>query len=521
MAAIIRSVTAAARQLPPNVKYHSGTELRNTLASTERLDLVTKVAKKVVEPLHENQTKEVRRLLPGISGISFVPGAAGSVTPPSKTESFKVSSPQRPSQPSASSSSSSASAAAHTPHLTLKPITSETRISHLEMLFKKHLEPICGSQKNALAAIKDGRSITCRLLQADEQPVGVVAYRRELTDRYREHGVKNCFEMTAFVAEDLNNGAMTYPYSSALLEKAIEKAQECGTKVISIVVSQKMDTLVNFLKKNHFVIKHTYESSKQLLLTCTIPEQVKGKRKGNDSKREEFLDGSGSGAAGSSRSGSAGASPAAAGSNRAGAGTDDVDGDQDQPQRKKLKTNSDGSYAKSSSHSRSDRFPSSSRRDDSTDFRESDSASSSSSRYYPSGSRNLSFSAPSSSFTKQNRKPIEATLKPFYLRPIKSGLKTIEGRINNGMFKFVKEGDTIRFFNHEDSVMCTVEKVKKYASFPAMLQAERIQSCLPEITDADPKVALERAINIYHSISGYEKRAAQHGVLAIHIKKNG
>lgn len=107
----------------------------------------------------------------------------------------------------------------------------------------------------------------------------------------------------------------------------------------------------------------------------------------------------------------------------------------------------------------------------------------------------------------------EATLKNVYLNQIKSGQKTIEGRINSGMFLRVQEGDKFRFFSNNDEVNCTITKINKYKSFAEMLQAEGYKKCLPNVS------TLEAAVKAYSVIPGYDERASRSGVLALHIVK--
>lgn len=99
-------------------------------------------------------------------------------------------------------------------------------------------------------------------------------------------------------------------------------------------------------------------------------------------------------------------------------------------------------------------------------------------------------------------------LKIQYLNQIISGRKTVEGRIDTGMMKGVKEGDTVSFFSGNTRVSCRVTKVNKYRSFSEMLQSEGVSKCLADVTD------LNAGIRVYHSIPKYQERAAQFGVLA-------
>lgn len=105
---------------------------------------------------------------------------------------------------------------------------------------------------------------------------------------------------------------------------------------------------------------------------------------------------------------------------------------------------------------------------------------------------------------------LDVTLRQPYLSLIKSGRKTVEGRIASGMFKSVAVGSKIRFFNQGDQVICTVTGVATYASFEEMLKKEGVERCLPGST-------IEAGIRIYNSLPGYSERAKQHGVVAIRL----
>jgi ASC-1-like (ASCH) protein len=111
--------------------------------------------------------------------------------------------------------------------------------------------------------------------------------------------------------------------------------------------------------------------------------------------------------------------------------------------------------------------------------------------------------------TVGNYKP--ATLKNPYLPWIQQGKKTIEGRINAGMFSGVKAGDRFRFFNQSSEVFCRITSVKHYSSFEEMLAAENYKECIPQAS------SFEEAAGVYRQIPGYIERAKQSGVLALHL----
>jgi ASC-1-like (ASCH) protein/GNAT superfamily N-acetyltransferase len=116
----------------------------------------------------------------------------------------------------------------------------------------------------------------------------------------------------------------------------------------------------------------------------------------------------------------------------------------------------------------------------------------------------------------ETTRPLEVTLKKLYVKAIQDGSKTVEGRINSGMFRNLKVGQTIRFFSSylpEDQVTCKITGLNSYPSFEKMLRTEGHQSCLPESS------SIEAAVRTYHNIPSFTERAARSGVLAIQIQK--
>lgn len=112
-------------------------------------------------------------------------------------------------------------------------------------------------------------------------------------------------------------------------------------------------------------------------------------------------------------------------------------------------------------------------------------------------------------------KPLEVTLKKMYVHQIQSGQKTIEGRINNGMFKNLKVNQNIRFFyfqDQKDDAVCKIKDIKYYRTFKEMLEIENFKKCIPDAID------LQSAINAYDVIPGYKERSRKFGVVAIYLE---
>lgn len=103
------------------------------------------------------------------------------------------------------------------------------------------------------------------------------------------------------------------------------------------------------------------------------------------------------------------------------------------------------------------------------------------------------------------------TLREPYFSQIENKIKTIEGRINSGQFKSLREGDTITFCNQGKLLPCLVKGKRIYRSFEEMLEKEGVKKCLPDAR------SLKEGVAIYDNLPGFKQRAIQHGVVAIEI----
>lgn len=99
-----------------------------------------------------------------------------------------------------------------------------------------------------------------------------------------------------------------------------------------------------------------------------------------------------------------------------------------------------------------------------------------------------------------------------YFDYIKSGLKTVEGRIASKSLKAVNAGDTILFECSDLLVSCRVIQKYIYRSFEEMLNDQGLQNCLPSVTD----VAV--GIEIYRSFPNYRELETKNGVIAFKIE---
>ncbi len=98
---------------------------------------------------------------------------------------------------------------------------------------------------------------------------------------------------------------------------------------------------------------------------------------------------------------------------------------------------------------------------------------------------------------------------------ISLGLKTVEGRLNEGLYNSIKTGETIHFFNDDFSFkrLITIEVVGKclYNSFFEYLTNEDLEMCLPGIEDVGKGIQVYRK---YYT----EQEEKEKGVVALKIR---
>lgn len=107
------------------------------------------------------------------------------------------------------------------------------------------------------------------------------------------------------------------------------------------------------------------------------------------------------------------------------------------------------------------------------------------------------------------------TLKKIYIDQIRSGQKTVEGRIFERSVKKIKVGDHVRFYyysNSKDDVTCRVVSISKYATFRLMLEHKGFNKCLPKAS------TFEAAVKQYAAIPKYPEKEKKFGVVALELK---
>lgn len=100
-----------------------------------------------------------------------------------------------------------------------------------------------------------------------------------------------------------------------------------------------------------------------------------------------------------------------------------------------------------------------------------------------------------------------------YFEFIKSGRKTIEGRINTPKFENLKPGDKIIFTSHQtqETLSCIVTRINRYADFESMLRYEGVENLLPDITN------IKTGVQVYEALPGYKEKVTTFGAISITI----
>ena len=99
-----------------------------------------------------------------------------------------------------------------------------------------------------------------------------------------------------------------------------------------------------------------------------------------------------------------------------------------------------------------------------------------------------------------------------YLLAIKSGSKTVEGRLGTATAKKIKENDIINFQCGALNEKCLVTSIRNYKTFADMLDAEGLQKMLPGCD------SIENGVKIYHRFPYYKRDEKEKGAVAFSIE---
>ena len=95
---------------------------------------------------------------------------------------------------------------------------------------------------------------------------------------------------------------------------------------------------------------------------------------------------------------------------------------------------------------------------------------------------------------------------------IKSGKKTIEGRLNKGSFQELKKGDIVYWKNADKIIKTKIISVHHHKDFEKMLKTHRLYNVLPSIR------TYKDGVKVYHKFFS-PSDVKKYGILAIKLQK--
>lgn len=113
----------------------------------------------------------------------------------------------------------------------------------------------------------------------------------------------------------------------------------------------------------------------------------------------------------------------------------------------------------------------------------------------------------------QDKNEHHVTLKEPWFTYIKEQRKTIEGRINKGLFKRLQSGDIVVFKNGYNQIKVKITSKEIYPSFEEMLTKETLSMVLPNIK------SIPEGVNVYRQYFD-ENIEKQYGVVALRFTRN-
>ena len=113
---------------------------------------------------------------------------------------------------------------------------------------------------------------------------------------------------------------------------------------------------------------------------------------------------------------------------------------------------------------------------------------------------------------KELTKPLIKEVQEPWFGYIKSGRKIIEGRLNKGSFKELKEGDIVHWKNMDNIIKTKIISIHHHKDFEKMLKAHRLYNVLPNVR------TYKDGVKVYNKFfSPFDVK--KYGVLAIKIRK--
>jgi ASC-1-like (ASCH) protein len=110
-----------------------------------------------------------------------------------------------------------------------------------------------------------------------------------------------------------------------------------------------------------------------------------------------------------------------------------------------------------------------------------------------------------------NKDTITIGLREPWMSLVKSGVKTIEGRLDYGIFSKIKAGNVITWKNSKDEVQTKIVRVAKYNTFSDMCYKEKYWKVIPGSS------SFKCALDTHHKIFK-KQQEARYGVVALELE---
>ena len=133
-----------------------------------------------------------------------------------------------------------------------------TYFTKVESVFRDVLEPLYGDQSKMISQIKLCSDRQCELLIADENPVGLIVYKKALQDEFAEFGVENSLELKTLLLIDAKKNSGK-GFGTTLINRVIEVARKKHSNGVHVTVSEEVKTSKRFFSNKNFEIVHTWD----------------------------------------------------------------------------------------------------------------------------------------------------------------------------------------------------------------------------------------------------------------------
>jgi hypothetical protein len=129
----------------------------------------------------------------------------------------------------------------------------------LEDYISENIQPLYGNTAAGfLEKVKSGKDRACEFLYYNNEPVGLIIYKYQLSDEFIEFGIKSGFELKSVFLIDKNKktaGVFLY----RLMHKAAQRAVEANATCIFGTVSAKKQNVLKLMIKLGFKIVQTFK----------------------------------------------------------------------------------------------------------------------------------------------------------------------------------------------------------------------------------------------------------------------